>query len=96
MKLEFNSNGEDKGSIEIDFKNDSRTFLRPSGSLTIRTEGGKAIMEKKIGEFLVLPGHHRPLTKNFSLPNPGKYSATVILDFGAEERVGARIFFNRN
>ena len=89
--------GEDKEtSIKIQFNNPSRAFLRPKGVVTVRTDRGEMVLEDNIEEFLVLPNHTRQISQSFEDLDSGRYRATVVLDYGAQERVGAKIFFNRD
>jgi len=82
---------EDRGKIVVDFvfDNTSGTFLRPAGSLKLVNESGETAVTKDIGEFVVLPDHRRSVSLDLERPPPGSYRATLILDYGVTERVGA-------
>jgi len=95
-KLNIVSQKSSATSIKIRFNNPSRAFLRPKGVLTVRTDRGETVLEDNIEEFLVLPNHTRQISQSFEGLGSGRYRATVVLDYGAQERVGARISFNRD
>ena len=83
---------EDRGKIVVAdfvFDNTSGTFLRPAGSLKLVNESGETVVTKDVGEFVVLPDHRRSVSLDLERPPPGSYRATLILDYGVTERVGA-------
>ena len=83
---------EDRGEIVVAdfvFDNTSGTFLRPKGRLALKNGTGETVITKNLGEFVVLPDHRRSVSLELERPPPGNYRATLILDYGVTERVGA-------
>lgn len=81
--------GESNLLARFSFRNTSDSFLRPEGKLVLTNSAGAVTLEKTIESFLVLPGHRRNNSLQLNKPPAGDYKATLVLDYGAPERVGA-------
>lgn len=81
--------GEKKLHAQFSFRNTSGSFLRPEGKLVLTNAAGKVTVKKSVRSFLVLPGHRRENTRQLDKPPSGNYRATLTLDYGVPERVGA-------
>ena len=82
--------------FNLSVKNEGNVQLEFTGELRLRDESGEVVDTKKINTFPLLPGYKRNLTiKGEEVTNlpPGKYNAVVILDYGAENRIGKSISF---
>ena len=81
--------GENNLHARFSFYNTSGSFLRPEGKLVLTNSDGAVAFKKPVENFLVLPGHRRNKTLQLDKPPAGDYRATLILDYGVPERVGA-------
>ncbi|MFW6016701.1 MAG: hypothetical protein ACOCRK_09710 [bacterium] len=87
----------DKNSLlnfETVFENLGNSFLEPKGKIEIINEDGQQVDVVNIKKFMVLPGYKRkiqtPYNKDLSA---GNYVAIFVLDYNAEELIGAQLEF---
>ncbi len=82
-------------TFAVAFRNDCEAFLHPEGRIEITMASGDLQKEVPIESNLVLPDTTRLFTFEIgrgSLP-PGEYNALVVIDFGGDHLVGARLGF---
>lgn len=98
MKVEKDK--ENKYKLALTFENTGMIHYRPKGSWEIKDAAGKRVNKKEIEEFLVLPQFQRtqeiplgPAEGPEALAPPGKYTLSVVLDFGAPDLVGGDLIF---
>lgn|GEM_PF-4922925 len=81
--------GENNLHARFSFHNTSGSFLRPEGKFVLTNPDGAVAIKKPVENFLVLPGHRRNNSLQLDKPPAGDYRATLVLDYGVPERVGA-------
>lgn len=72
--------------------NSGTRVMRPHGRVVVSTNGVEGLHEIRIPGFSVLPGHVRHMTWRLEGVDPNlAHSLTLILDYGGERLLGARL-----
>ncbi len=84
----------DAVSVDFEFRNTSRTAMRPNGHIELRSLKGEPVAQVEIEPFSVLPGHSRRINATVPATLPeGRYVAVPVIDFGGEFLAGGQGLF---
>lgn len=99
LNLQVKKDKENKYNLSLTFENTGNLHYRPQGSWEIKNEAGKRVKKGEIEDFVVLPKTQRvreiPLgsAEGSEVLTPGKYTLSVVLDYGAPDLVGGDLIF---